>query len=41
MENDETIVRHTADVLAAMRQRGEGRTDWARVDALTEEELEA
>jgi uncharacterized protein (DUF4415 family) len=24
-----------------MRRRGEGKTDWARVDALTEEELEA
>ena len=41
MENDERIVRYTADELAAMRQRGEGQTDFARLDAMTEEELEA
>ena len=35
------IVRYTAEELAAMRQRGESRTDWAKVDAMTEEELEA
>jgi uncharacterized protein (DUF4415 family) len=41
MENNEHIVRYTADELEAMRQRGEGQTDYARLDAMTEEELEA
>ncbi len=41
MQNNEHIVRYTADELLAMRQRGEDRTDWARVDALTEQELDA
>ena len=35
------IVRYTAAELDAMIARGESRTDWTRVDALTEEELEA
>ena len=35
------IVRYTAEELEAMRQRGEDQTDWAKVDAMTEEELEA
>lgn len=34
-------VTYTADEVAAMLERGEDLTDWARVDALTEEELEA
>ncbi len=37
----ETIVRYTAAELRAMRARGETLTDWARVDAMTEDELEA
>jgi uncharacterized protein (DUF4415 family) len=41
MQKQERIVRYTADELAAMRQRGEGRTDYAWLDAMTEEELEA
>jgi uncharacterized protein (DUF4415 family) len=41
MQNDERIVCYTADELEEMRRRGESQTDWARVDALTEEELEA
>ena len=41
MQNNGHIVRYTADELAAMRQRGEGQTDYARLDAMTEEELEA
>ncbi len=41
MQNNEHIVRYTADEIDAMRGRGEDQTDWARVDALTEEELEA
>lgn len=31
----------TADELDEMRQRGEGQTDWDRVNTLTEEEIEA
>ena len=35
------IVRTTLEEAKARIARGEDRTDWARVDALTEEELEA
>jgi uncharacterized protein (DUF4415 family) len=38
---DEHIVRHTAEELSEKRRREETRSDWARVDAMTEEELEA
>jgi uncharacterized protein (DUF4415 family) len=41
MQNDERIVHFTTDELARLREAGTDRTDWARVDALTEEELEA
>lgn len=41
MKNAEHIVRYTADELAAMRQRGETYTNYAYLDALTEEELQA
>jgi len=41
MEKSERIVRYTADQLDEMLRRGESQTDWARVDAMTEEELEA
>ena len=41
MESEEHIVRYTAEELDRMRQQGRSRTDWARVDALTEAELEA
>jgi uncharacterized protein (DUF4415 family) len=41
MQKQETIVRYTADEIDEMLRRGEDRTDWARVDAMTEEELEA
>jgi hypothetical protein len=34
-------VRFTTDELARLRESDADRTDWARVDALTEEELEA
>ena len=33
--------RYTADELAAMRRRGKSGTDWAKVNATTEAELEA
>ena len=32
--------RYSAEELRAKRARGESKTDWARVDAMTEEELE-
>jgi uncharacterized protein (DUF4415 family) len=41
MKKRSDTVRYTAEQLDAMRQRGESRTDWARVDAMTEAELEA
>ena len=41
MARKENIVRYTADEIAAMRARGESQTDWARVDAKTEEQLAA
>src|SRR5680860_7526 len=41
MQRSGTIVSYTAEELRAMRDRGEDLTDWARVDAMTEEELEA
>ena len=41
MKKDGDIVSYTAEELRAMIARGEDRTDWARVDALTEAELEA
>ena len=40
MAKKSTIKRYTAAELKAMRARGEDRTDWARVKAMTEEELE-
>ena len=39
--SDEHIVRYTDTELREMIARGEDRTDWARVDAITDEELEA
>ncbi len=41
MAKSERIVRYTAEELDEMQRRGETYTDWAKVDALTEEELEA
>ena len=41
MKKSSDTVRYTAEQLGAMRQRGESRTDWAKVDAMTEAELEA
>jgi uncharacterized protein (DUF4415 family) len=35
------IVSYSAEELKAMVARGEDQTDWARVDAMTEAELEA
>jgi uncharacterized protein (DUF4415 family) len=41
VRKDGNIVKYTADELEDMLARGEDLTDWARVDALTDEELEA
>ena len=41
MMRNEGIVRYTGDELETLRRRGESQTDWARVDAMAEEELEA
>jgi uncharacterized protein (DUF4415 family) len=40
VENENKIKQYSAEELQAMRRRGEDRTDWARVDAMTDEELE-
>ena len=39
--SDESIRVYTADELIEMVARGESKSDWAAVDAMTEEELEA
>jgi uncharacterized protein (DUF4415 family) len=41
VKKDDDIVSYTVAELETMRARGDSRTDWARVDAMTEEELEA
>lgn len=41
MRKKEPIEKHTANELAAMRQRGESRSDWAKAAAMTSEEIEA
>ena len=41
MQNNEHPKGHTTDELARVWQRGEDQTDWARGDALANEELEA
>ena len=41
MQSNERIVRYTAEEIDEMVRRGESKTDWARLDAMTEEELEA
>lgn len=41
MEKNEHIVRYTATELDEMLRRGEDLTEWAKVDAMTEEDLEA
>jgi len=37
----ESITSYTAEEIETMIARGQDRTDWARIDAMTEEELEA
>ncbi len=41
MQKSKVIVRCAADELDEMLRRGEDQTDWARVDAMSEEEREA
>jgi uncharacterized protein (DUF4415 family) len=41
MRRSGTIVSYSAEEIDEMIARGEDRTDWARIDAMTEEELEA
>jgi uncharacterized protein (DUF4415 family) len=41
MKRRGNIVRYTAEEIDAMTARGEDQTDWAAVDAKTEEQLEA
>ena len=41
MKKKNDTVRFSAEQLETMRRRGESRTDWAKVDAMTEAELEA
>ena len=41
MQTNERIVRYSAEELRQKRARGETLTDWAYIDSLTEEELEA
>jgi hypothetical protein len=41
VKKDGDIVSYTPEELRAMIARGEDLTDWARVDAMTEAELEA
>ena len=40
MQKDHATRSYTAEDLKAMRRRGEDRTDWAKVDAMTEADLE-
>ena len=37
----ENFVRYTADEIRAMVARGESKSDWARVDAMTDADIEA
>ena len=41
MKRRGTAVRYTAEEIDEMLARGESRTDWAAVKAMTEDELEA
>lgn len=38
--SEERIVRYTADEIRKKISNGEDRTDWARVDAMTDEDIE-
>jgi uncharacterized protein (DUF4415 family) len=38
---EENIRSYTVEEIRAMRARGESQTDWAKVDAMTEKDIEA
>lgn len=38
--SEENIVRYTLKEIREMKARGEDKTDWARVNALTDEDIE-
>jgi uncharacterized protein (DUF4415 family) len=40
MQRKGSTVRYSAEELKAMRERGEGRSDWDRVEKMTDEEIE-
>ena len=40
MQKSEHIVRYTAEEIEEMIRRGEDKTDWAALDAMTEAEIE-
>ena len=40
MKRKGSITSYSAEELKAMRARGEGGSDWSKVDSITEEELE-
>jgi hypothetical protein len=39
-EDNSGIVRYTLEEIIAMNREGRTRTDWARIEAMTEEEIE-
>ena len=39
--SEKNIVRYSADEIRRMAAAGESKSDWARVDAMTDEEIEA
>ena len=41
MRKNNATMRYSADRIAALRRKGGSRTDWAKVDATSEAELEA
>ena len=40
MKRKGSITSYSDEELKAMRERGEGRSDWSKVDSVTDEELE-
>ena len=41
MTNQEHLVRHTTEEIDEMLRHGQDQTDWRRLDAMTEEQIEA
>jgi uncharacterized protein (DUF4415 family) len=40
MQNGEDIKKYTVEEIRAMRRRGESRTNWQKIDTMTDEEIE-